>query len=116
MVTAGPDLALAPRADHVARAILIRAKEGAAAVHPLFLARLQRVEGRVRSQRIARDGARGSQLRVVIRPVPITAPLPRVSGQIIKPVTVRRELCDGRQAGEAVFTSVLRGKLPLKRV
>src|SRR5262249_430965 len=114
MVTSGADLPLAAGADHVARAILVRAKERTAMMHPFFLARLQRVEGRVRPLRIARDGSRGSKLRIVIRPVPIAAPLPRVSGQIIEPVAVRRELRNGRQADGTVLTRVIGRELPLE--
>ena len=64
MVRAGADFALAARADHVARAVLIGAEERAAAVHALLLARLGGIEGCCRALRVARDAAgRGKAAR-----------------------------------------------------
>src|SRR6266581_2807618 len=85
-------------------------------MHPLPLARFHRVIGRIGSLRIAGDGASRSQLRVVIGPVPVAAPLPYISGEVIKAITVGRELGDRCEAGKAVFTRVFHRKSPLKSV
>ena len=58
VIARGAHLALAARADHVARAVLVGAEERAAAVHALLLGRLGGIERSVRALRIARDAAR----------------------------------------------------------
>src|SRR6516165_8712283 len=58
MVRARIDIALAARADHVARAVLVRAEERSAAMDLLRLARLRRVVRAVGSTRVTRDRAR----------------------------------------------------------
>src|SRR5579862_3294743 len=100
VIAAGGDLALAARADHVARAILVCAEKGTSTMDPFFLRWLGGVVRRFRALGVARHPALRGQCREVVGPIPIAAPLPNVSGHVVKPVTVRWELRDGSEAGE----------------
>src|SRR5437773_76896 len=113
MVRPGSDLSLAPRADHVARTVLIRAKERAAAHGTLWLGGLARVERGLGPLGIAGDTACRSQLLVVIGPIPITDPLPHVAGHVVQPVPVRRKPLHRPDTGEPVLARVVVGKMPL---
>ena len=119
VIARGRDFALAPRSDHVARAILLGAKERAAAMHPLLFARLGGVEAARGPMRVANETAflsRGRALGVTVRPVPVGAPFPDVAGHVEKAIAVRRELRHRRHAGKAVFTGVFQGELALEGV
>ena len=54
MICSGIDFAFAARADDIARAIPLVTKKGAPTLDTLFLARLGRIKGRIRSLRISR--------------------------------------------------------------
>src|SRR5439155_20865086 len=90
MVRPGSDLSLAPRADHVARTVLIRAKERAAAHGTLWLGGLARCERVLGPLGLAGDTACRSQLLGVIGPIPTTDPLSHVAGHVVQPVPVAR--------------------------
>src|SRR5437016_4032641 len=115
MVAGGVYLSLAARADHVARAILVGTKERAAPLYPLPFPRLGGIEGRGRPLGVADRLAGPGQGFVVIRPVPVGAPLPDVAGHVVQAVAVRRVLRDGSNPGETVVPGVaaLDGKLSL---
>src|SRR5579859_3917333 len=83
---------------------------------PLFLPWLGGVVRRFRALRVARHPTLCGQRREVVGPVPIAAPLPDVSSHVVKPVTVRRELRDGSDAGETVITRVFHWELSLVNV
>src|SRR5262245_17195924 len=88
MIAARIDLALAPAANHVARAILIRAQERATPMHSLSFLRLRRIERCVRPLRIASHFAFLRQELVIVRSVPVRAPFPDISGHVVEPVAV----------------------------
>jgi hypothetical protein len=52
MVGAGVDFTFAPRADDIARAILVVTQKRAAAMHALLFVRLRRIERRIGTLRI----------------------------------------------------------------
>ena len=56
------------------------------------------------------------QLRVVIRPIPIAAPLPDVARHVVKAVTIRWKFRDGRDTGETVVGLVLHREFSLVSV
>src|SRR5262245_32262274 len=74
VIAAGADFTFATRTDHVARAVLVGAKEGTAAMDAFFLGRFGWIIWSVRSNWIASDFAEAGEFRVVIRPVPVGAP------------------------------------------
>src|SRR5215813_4483601 len=94
MIRPSADLALASCADHIARAVLIRAKERPAAVHPLRLTRLRGIERGIRALRIPRYAAGSGQLTVIIRTIPVARPLPHIAGHIVQAISIRKILCD----------------------
>src|SRR5262249_37149009 len=61
------------------------------------------------------DAAR-SQLREIVRTIPVCAPLPNIAAHIVKAKAVRRERFDWRSALVAVFHAVLPGKTALPDV
>src|SRR6266487_2944379 len=73
----------------------------------LLLVRLGWVERRIWPVRIHCDAASLGELRVVIRTIPIAAPLPDVAGHVVKAVTIRRKFRDRCDAGVAIFARVL---------
>src|SRR5262245_552744 len=83
---------------------------------PLLLGWLNGIKRRVRSFRVADYAATADELRVVVGPIPIAAPFPNVAADVVKSVGVRRELRDGRNAGEAILAGVFDGELTLERI
>src|SRR5277367_2394572 len=116
MIRAGANFSLTSSAHHVARAILIGAQERASPLSFLWLGRLGRIVGRLRTLGISRNAARSHQLRVVIRPIPITRPLPHVPGHVVEAVAVRRKPPHCSYADIFVLTRVLVGKMTLKGI
>src|SRR5271165_7199010 len=114
MVRASANLALASRAHHIARAILIGAQERASALGLLWLGGFGGVQSRLRALGVSRNGARRHQLRVVIRPIPITGPLPHVPRHVVEAVTVRRKAPYCGYPNIFILTRVLVGKMTLK--
>src|SRR5262245_26802653 len=104
MIAGGGHLSLPSRSHHVASAVLIGAKERAAAVDALFLAWLCRIERRGWPLRVARNVPFRCELLVVIGAVPIAAPFPRVSRNVIKTVAVRRKLGDRGKSDKTIFS------------
>src|SRR5258707_12054441 len=78
MIRAGVHFAFAARADDVTGAVLVVAKEGAAAMNAFWLVRFSWVERRSRPLWIHFHAACFGQLRGVTTAVPIAAPLPNV--------------------------------------
>src|SRR5215831_3853030 len=107
---------LAACADDIARAILIGTKKRSAAMDFLRLTRLRGIERCVRPTRIAGYSTCLSELRIIIGSIPVTGPLPHVSGHVIKSVRIRRELRHRRDACVTVFAGVEVGKMTLVRV
>src|SRR5262245_40015612 len=83
-------LALPSRADHVPRAILIRAEERSAAVDTFLFGGLGRVERCAGAGGVAREPARRERA-VIVRAIPIAAPLPDIAGHVVQPVRIGRE-------------------------
>src|SRR6266545_4473410 len=100
MIAPGGEFTFAPRADHVARAILVSAKKRAAALHALGHARFSGIKTVRGTAGITGDTARGEKRFVVVGAIPIGAPLPDVARQIVKAVAIRRKLRDRRDARE----------------
>src|SRR5512138_3249114 len=75
-------------------------------MHALFLGWLGGIVGRVRTLRVARHAAGQLEPRKVVGTIPVAAPLPYVAGDIVEAVGVRWELCDRRDAFEAVLARV----------
>src|SRR5204863_8083655 len=98
---AGVDGAFAAAAGHVAGAVLVGAEKGAAALHALGHAGLLGVEAVRRAVGVA-AGASG----IVVRAVPVGAPLPDVAGHVVEAEAVGREARHRRGAREAVFLRV----------
>ena len=96
MVRAGTDITLPARANHVARAVLIGAEKGAAAMDAFLHAGFVGIERVGRTLRVARDGSGRSQLGVVVGAIPVAHPLPDVPTHVVEPVAVRRKLRDRR--------------------
>ena len=88
VICASVDITFAACANDVARAILIVAKERAAAVHSLFLVWLGRIKGRIGALWIVRYAAFIGQHPVVIGAIPIGAPFPNVSRHVVKTITI----------------------------
>src|SRR5688572_10308272 len=78
MVRRSTDIALTARANHVARAVLIGAQEGAAAMDAFHHARFARIERGCRTARVTSDDRGRSQFGVVVRAIPVTHPLPDI--------------------------------------
>ena len=103
MIRAGVDFAFAPRANHVARTILLCAEKRTATVDAFLLAGLVGIVRRVRALRIARDNARDSKPGVGVGAVPVARPLPCVAGHVVKAVTVGWKLRHRRDAQATSF-------------
>src|SRR6185437_11806202 len=116
VIAATADFALAARAHHVARAILVCAKKRATAQNTFLLSGLRRIERRIRPPRITRHAAGLGELRVIIRPIPIAAPFPNVTGHIEQAVAICRKLRDRRDARKPVLAGILNWKLSLKNI
>src|SRR5262245_13689011 len=116
MVRAGVDVALAARAHHIARAVLVGAEERAAALDALLVVRLGWIERRGGTVRIARDAALGRELRVRVRAIPVADPLPHVAGDVVQPIGVGWKLRDRRDADELIVTSIRLREVPLMAV
>src|SRR5262252_1581886 len=91
MVTSGIHFSFAARPHHVARTILVAAEKGAAPLSAFPLGWLGGIERRFRSLWIERHATGGGQSREVVRPIPITAPLPNIAGHVVKPISVWRK-------------------------
>src|SRR5438132_11522520 len=85
-------------------------------MNALFLVRLGRVEGGVRSFGIDCYTTRFGELRIIVGPVPIAAPLPDIPGHVVKAVAIGRKLRDRRDTGETIFASVFHRKFTLPGV
>ena len=83
MIRAGADLALAPRADGEAGAVLICAQERSAPLHFFRLCWLSRVVRGGRSLWISSQSAGGGELLVVVGAIPVARPLPDITGHIV---------------------------------
>src|SRR6478672_7398251 len=83
MVRPSVHFAFAARADDVPRAILLIAKKRAAAMDSLLLVRLSGIQWRLGPLRIARHSAFVYERFIVIRPIPVAAPFPNVSGHVL---------------------------------
>src|SRR5688572_7733105 len=94
VVGARAHVALAARADHIARAILVRAEKRPAAMHTLRHAGLTGIERLSGARGIARNRLFGRQLRIIVRPVPVADPLPDVAADIVEAIPVSGKLCD----------------------
>ena len=108
MIRAGVDLPFAARADDVTRAVLVVAKKRAAAMHAFFLVRLGRIEWRIRTLGIVCDAAFVGQRLVVIRAIPITTPLPHITGHVVETVTVDWKTFNRRDVGITQGASSIR--------
>src|SRR5262252_711632 len=84
MIGSRAELSFPTRADHVPRAVLVGTEKRSAAMDLLRLARLGRIERRARPARIARNGARGHELCVVVRAIPVARPLPGIAGHVVE--------------------------------
>src|SRR5215211_2283554 len=116
MIRSRVDFAFAASADDVARAILLIAKKGAAAMDPLLLVRLSRVKWRVRPLWIGRDSTFICERLVVIRAIPIAAPFPYIAGHVVETVAIWRKRFHRRDAFVTVFARILHWKFSLPRV
>src|SRR5215467_7072443 len=96
------DLALAPSADQIPGAILIRAKERATAHGSLWLTRLRRIERGFRSLGVTRRASRGRELAIIVRTIPVADPLPHIAGHVIQSIAVWRERIHGTHPGVAI--------------
>lgn len=65
---------------------------------------------------IVRDTAGVGERLIVIRPIPIAAPLPDVAGHVVKTVAVGRKRTDRRRADKAIFKAISLWEMSLKRV
>src|SRR5437773_10222639 len=79
----------------------------------LLLVRLGWIEWCVRSLGIAHYAASLGELRVVIRTIPVAAPLPDVAGHVVKAVTIRWKFRDRCDAGVAIFARVFHREFSL---
>src|SRR4051812_10957462 len=100
--------ALATSAGQVARAVEVAAQKRAPTLHALRHAGLLRVVAGIRSLGIA-----GGTGRVIVRPIPVGAPLPDVTRHVDQPVPIRRERAHRGGGPEPVGQSVLIGKVAL---
>src|SRR5688572_10528511 len=116
MVGARADVALAACADHITRAILIRAQERSAAMHAFRHAGLIGIVRRGGALRIASYASRRRELRVVVGSIPVANPFPDVAADVVKAVAVRGKLSDGRYTREAVRARIVVRKMTLVRV
>ena len=113
VVGSGTGFAFPARSNDIARAILIRAKVGAAAVDLLGLVGLRWIVRTIGTTRVSRNAAGRSKLLVVIGPIPIACPLPDVACHVVKAVAVGWKLCDGSKPYIAVLTGIVHGKVTL---
>src|SRR5262249_50582351 len=85
-------------------------------MHTFLLAWFNGIERRLRPLGVTGHSTGTRQLRVVIGPIPVAAPLPYVARDVIKVVRVRWELRDWCGARETVAAIILNGKCPLESV
>src|SRR6476620_2391260 len=116
MVRPSVHFAFAARADDVPRTILLIAKKRPAPMDALLLVRLSRIKRRIRPLRIARDSAFVCERSIVIRPIPIAAPLPYIAGHVVKAVAILRKRFHRGYALVTVFARILHWKFSLPRV
>src|SRR4051812_29299954 len=107
---AGVGVALAPATGHVARAVLVGAEVRPALHDALGGAGLGGAAAVGRALRVHREVRLPRQTRVVVRAVPVGAPLPHVAGHGVQAVAVGRERADGGGTSEAVSAGVLVGE------
>src|SRR4029077_3313684 len=108
--------AFAARTDDVARAILLIAKKRPATMDTLLLVRLGRIQWRIRPLWVARHSSFVCERFIVIRPIPVAAPFPNVSGHVVKAVAIRWKRFHRGDAGETVFARIFHWKCSLPRV
>src|SRR6266566_4367230 len=109
-------LAFTASSYHIARAILIRAQEGASTMYFFLFCRLSGVERDFRTFWITGHTTNLGELGVVVRAIPVGRPLPNVTGHVVQPVTVGREFAHGRNPDETIRAGVLIWKMSLKGV
>jgi hypothetical protein len=86
MVGAGADLSFPSGANHVARAILIRAQKRAASHGSLGLVGFARIErGNWTGWIIGRPASLG-KLQLVVRAIPVAHPVPDISGHVVQAI------------------------------
>src|SRR5215471_16532148 len=116
MVGSRTDITLAPGSDNVPRAILVGAQKRSAAVRLLALLGFGRVPRLGWALGVLCDSASGGQNLVVVGAVPVSGPLPDISGHVVETVAIRRIAPYRSDAGISVFAGVLRGEMALVRV
>src|SRR5262245_51624477 len=99
---------LHPGARPIAHAVKIAAQIRPTALHSLHHTRFIWVKAFVRPR-----GVFARTIRVIIRHVPVRAPLPHVARHVIESVTVRRKRFHGRGAAKAIGLRVLVRELSL---
>src|SRR5262245_8085928 len=94
--------ALAPRAGDITSAVEIAAQERPTALDSFWSLRLERVVARLRPL-----GIPFGAVAIVLRPIPVGAPLPDVPHHVDEPEAVGRERTYGCGRGEAILGGVL---------
>src|SRR5688572_13043312 len=89
-------LRFATAANEIAGAVLIGAQVRSAFQHALGGAGLLRIETVIRALRVPRDRSGARERAVVIRAVPIGAPLPDVASHVEQAKSIRRKRADWR--------------------
>src|SRR5215471_12392008 len=116
MVGSRTDITLAPGSDNVPRAILVGAQKRSAAVRLLALLGFGRVPRLGWALGVLCDSASGGQNLVVVGAVPVSGPLPDISGHVVETVAIRWIAPHRSDAGISVFAGVLRGEVALVRI
>src|SRR5215470_2080819 len=110
------DFGLAAAADQIPRAVLIGTQVRSAAHDPLGRSGLLRVVAVARTLRVVRERTRLRQHGVIIRPVPVGAPLPDVATHVVEPEPVWWKRRYWRRPGVAVLAAIFHRELPLPGV
>lgn len=106
VIRAGAAFAFAARAHDITRAILIGAQERSAAMHFLGFVGFRWIIGSFRPMRVSRDAPDGSELLVVVGPIPVAGPLPDVCCHVIQAIRIRGVLSDRGKAREGILRHV----------
>src|SRR5262249_18299854 len=107
------DFGFAAAADQIPRAVLIGAQIRSAAHDPLGCYGLLRVVAVARTLRVVRERTRLRQQGVIIRPVPVGAPLPDVATHVVEPKPVWWKRRHRRYPDVAVLAAIFRRELSL---
>src|ERR1043165_4279760 len=107
-----PEFSFSPASYHVTRAVLVGAEKRPAPHHFFLCTGFRRIVGIYGPSRIERNFSfRGTP--VIVRPVPITAPFPYVTGKVVKAKQICRETLHGSQSSITILPFVSQWKLPL---